>query len=359
MGGLRRLLIIVTTSAMVVIGGGLASAGAVSSLYLVGDFEPEGSMSTTQPLSGALPNFDPERASEPGLLLNKSELGASETDPTKYQQWKYDASGKTVSVTEFVIWAAPKDFDDAKTVSFAAYLMDCSATCTVLHSATRTISAATTWRRVNLPLTVNKLAFGSGSDLVVKITVLDSSEDDMWFAYSTATYDARLAISFTIPTTTTTTTTIPTTSTTVPTPEATTTSSPLSSTTTSVQGTTSTTSPEELEPSTTTTTLLASATTTTSAPVIAAENDSEDHTAIVVGAPLILAGDGLQTESTSWDASSDISPQEGLMVAFTTVTENISLYWPVAVGLGLVASALLWIPMRKRQSDEETPHLEN
>jgi len=292
-------------------------------------------------------------------LLHKSDLGASETDPTKYQQWKYDASGQTVSVTEFVIWAAPKDFDDAKTVSFAAYLMDCSATCTVLKSATRTISD-TTWKRVNLPLTINKRAFESGSDLVVKITALDSSDDDMWFAYSTATYDARLAVIFTIPTTTT---TIPPPSTTAPAPNQTTTSTSPPSATTSVQSTT-TTSPEEPEPATTSTTTLSTSapatapTTTTPAPVIAPE-DSEGQTVIAVGAPLVLAGDAIQTDSALWHASGDINPQEGLMGAFETVTENISLYWPAAVGLGLVASVLLWIGLRKRQPDEERPRVEN
>jgi hypothetical protein len=328
-------------------------------------------MGVTQPLSGALPNVDPERDDEPGLLLHKSDLGASETDPMKYQQWKYDVSGQTVSVNEFVIWAAAKDFDDAKTVSFGAYLMDCSATCTVLKSTTRTISNTTTWKRLSLPLTVNQRTFGSGSDLVVKITVLDSSDDDMWFAYSTAAYDARLAVIFTIPTTTT---TIPPPSTTVPAPNQTTTSTPPPSATTStpppsattsVQSTTAT-SPEEPEPSTTSTTPSASApptttpgASTTSAPVIVAENDSEGQTAIAVGAPLVLADDELQTDSALWHASGDINPQEGLMVAFATVTENISLYWPAAVGLGLVASALLWIGLRKRQPDEERPRLEN
>ena len=96
-----------------------------------------------------------------------------------------------------------------------------------------------------------------------------------------------------------------------------------------------------------------------SAPVIAAENDSEGQTAIAVGAPLVLAGDEIQTDSALWHASGDINPQEGLMVAFATVTENISLYWPAAVGLGLVASALLWIGLRKRQADEERPRVEN
>lgn len=59
------------------------------------------------------------------------------------------------------------------------------------------------------------------------------------------------------------------------------------------------------------------------------------------------------------EGRSSFDPQEGLMVAFATVTENISLYWPAAVGLGLVASVLLWIGLRKRQPDEERPRLEN
>ena len=196
----------------------------------------------------------------------------------------------------------------------------------------------------------------------MKITVLDSSEDDMWFAYSTATYDARLAISFTIPTTTTTTTTIPTTSTTV-------------SYARGNDNLESTVLHDDKRAGHHFHDLPRRARTIDNNHHAAGFGYHSDHYDVRpchrrrerlrgphsdrVGAPLILAGDGFQTESTSWDASGDISPQEGLMVAFTTVTENISLYWPVAVGLGLVASALLWIPMRKRQSDEETPHLEN
>ena len=58
-----------------------------------------------------------------------------------------------------------------------------------------------------------------------------------------------------------------------------------------------------------------------------------------------------------FDSGRDLDPQDGLMVAFNTVAENISMYWQFAVALGLIATGLLWMGVGKRL-DEEEPELE-
>jgi len=357
----RRLLGAITVIAIVATGSSLALAATPMTLFLAGDSVPQGSMGTGAPGPINLPNFDPGRDSSPGLLLAKSDQGSSETDPTKYQQWEYDVSGQTLSVSKLVIWAAPKDFDVEKTVRFATFLMACDSTCTVLDTATRIVAGATDWKQLNIPLVTNGRDFGASERLVVKITVLDNSDDDMWFAYATATYDARISVKLGVPTpttsTTTTTTTSATTTTTVFKPEA---------------ATTTTTNPGAISPptvptETTTTTVLITgepggeaitAPTTTTTSVAPGDFDAGAKTVVGVGLPLALAVDLSSTSGDGLEIGLNLDPQEGLMVVFTTATENIQLYWPVAVGLGLLASVLLWIGLRQRESDDEHPRLE-
>ena len=86
-----RLLVVPLLLSSLMAGSQMALA-ASTTLYLRGDFEPQGTMAISAPPAQALPNFDPGRDDEPGLLLKKSS-GYSESDPTKYQQWEFDASG--------------------------------------------------------------------------------------------------------------------------------------------------------------------------------------------------------------------------------------------------------------------------
>ncbi|MGD2100864.1 MAG: hypothetical protein PVG83_01390 [Acidimicrobiia bacterium] len=302
-------------------------------------------MSSSTPPGGPLPNFDPGRDNEQGLLLSKSNSGVNESDPTKYQLWEYDASGLTLSVNNFTIWAAPKDFDSAKTVTFGAYLMDCASTCSLLDTATATITNGSTWRQATTPLSVANRSFDAGHSLVVKIVVLDSSDADMWFAYGTSSFDAHLKVNDALPATTTSTTT----STTTTAPATTTTTSATVTTTTTTiasEPTTTTTAPE------TTTTTIATATSTTS-PDPTVDITPVERPRIVVFGPAAAVNVGLFNDAR------DLTPQKGLGVAFATLSENIRLYWQVALALGTLAAVLLWIGLSKQSEEDEEEMFRN
>ena len=108
------------------LGAAQAIAAAPVWYYLVGDSEPIGSLSTSEPPDIPLPNYDPERDSEPGLLLKKTDGGAGETEATKYQQWEVAAPPGEVTISPVVFWAAVKDFDSEKTGRLGVYLLDCA-----------------------------------------------------------------------------------------------------------------------------------------------------------------------------------------------------------------------------------------
>ena len=133
---LERLLAGAALGAILVSVGGIAALGATPNLsfYLVGDSVPIGSMSTTSPPKLELPNFDPDRDSEPGLLLAKSSGGVGETDPTRYQQWEVNPGAGNLSISKFVIWGAMKDKNNAKSGLIGVYLLDCGTSCTLLRS---------------------------------------------------------------------------------------------------------------------------------------------------------------------------------------------------------------------------------
>jgi hypothetical protein len=354
------------------------AAAASDNLYLKGDSEPSGSMAPTPPPGGALPNFDPGRDSFPGLLIQKGG-GSGQTDPTKYQEWRFDASNKTLSVKSFRIWAAPKDFDEDKTVRFAAYVMECKPSCSVLDSASAKIEEeeGSDWKAIDLPLTVPARSFASGSHLVVKVTVEENSDDDMWFAYGTSSFDAHLQVQFqsspsttstTSPTTSTTSTTTPgptsslgptaasegpaTTSTTTdprptttPTPTTTIVGSALSASTTTTTSVTSTTVPATATPE-----LADSAIATRSLESTGSGGQKRFELRPV---ELAASGDPEAAVDDEFTPSARLRPEEGLAVAFATVAENISLYWQAALGTGGVASVLLWIGLANRASDPE------
>lgn len=364
---------------LAMLGPAAALAGQDQKLYLEGDDVPTASMTTNTPPAQTLPNFDPDRDDEPGLLLQKSALGRLEIDHTKYQQWEHDMSGQTVSVTEFVIWAAVKDFDEEKTGRFGVYVMDCGLICIPLDSATGAVTGGETWKRIDLGLSIRDHYFGPGQDLVVKVVVLNGSEDDMWFAYATAKYPAHLVIdaaqaATTTTTTSTTSTTTPptTTTTTVPTP---TTTAPVTTSSTTSPDTTTTTTPaiddgpppaireddppiDEGEP------ISGPQTTTTTATTTPQESDDRDTdqptaaSSTGSGTPpqrevVIFSKDGSTSRPGEIFASTGrLDPQEGLMVAFSTMAESIDLQWQAAVGLGSLAALLAWIGLSRRDEDE-------
>ena len=69
------------------------AVAAAESLYLTGTGVPEASLSAQPPSAGTLPNYDPGRDDSPGLILKKTDGGANEADPTKYQIWIAPSTG--------------------------------------------------------------------------------------------------------------------------------------------------------------------------------------------------------------------------------------------------------------------------
>jgi hypothetical protein len=361
--------------ALISLVGGLAiesAAAAGSVLYLRGHAVPSSSMSNSAPPPGSLPNFDPRRDDFPGLLIQKGSGSADEGDPTKFQEWSHPVGGETLSIDEFVIWAAPKDLNEDKTMIFNLYVLDCGGSCQALDSASVAVSGAG-WSQAAVDIDIENHTFAPGRKLTVKVVVDNGSDDDGWFAFGTATYPAHLALSSPPATTTTTTPTTTTTTpiVTTPAPAAPTTSTPTnvspgSPTRPPFEPTaTSTTVPQPAEgttSTTTTTTLPARGGTGPGRPPSDPPSGGNDAGSAVSASPgpggglapviaLPAQGDVRMVAQPSGDLRT-IEPEEGLMVAFDTTVEAIRMYWMSALALGTLAAILLLIGIRRDHEDE-------
>ena len=254
------------------------AVAAAESLYLTGTGVPEASLSVKPPSAGTLPNYDPGRDDSPGLTLKKTDEGANEADPTKYQIWIAPSTGVVLDgKASFSFWSAMKDFDESKKGEVEAYLLECAPSgsdCTTIDSGSILRGQ---WSAGSPAWVSRTIQFGSvshavpvGRSLAVKVVVGDHSDDDVWFAYGVANYPSLLTITpATTPTTTT--TSLPTTTTTTAPPATTTTTTPPTTTTTTAPPTTTTTT---TAPPTTTTTTAPPTTTTTTAPSVGASGAS-------------------------------------------------------------------------------------
>ena len=280
----------------------LATALAVSNtFYLKGDGVPTASVSLNSPTASTLPSHDPGRNDFPGLLLNVSDLGVKETDPTKYQLWVAPATGIDLDgPASLNFWSAIEDFRDNKKGVVEAYLLDCTPSgigCNLIGSGSKTLdpwSSSGSWVSRTISFGAVTYTVPVGRSLAVKVVVGKDSDREMWFAYDTAAYPSKLIVQLATPATTTTTTTTTTTvspvttttttvsptttttTTTVP-PTTTTTTVPPTTTTTTVPPTTTTTTVPPTTTTLTTSTTTPGATTTTSPPVIPENSPQPDQ----------------------------------------------------------------------------------
>ena len=168
-------------------------------LYLKGGGVPGGTLSDVAPTASTLPNYDPGRDDEPGLLLAKSGEGLSETDATKYQLWA-TASGKTLNgPTTLTFWSAMKDFGTGKRGIVDAGLYDCNkpqTSCSLIAQGQRDVAdwsgGTTTWVERTIDFGNLSYSISPGHTLALKVVVGNDSDDDMWFAYDTVSYASRL-----------------------------------------------------------------------------------------------------------------------------------------------------------------------
>jgi hypothetical protein len=173
---------------------------AEATYFLKGDGVPEASLSTTAPTATTLPNYDSSRDSDPGLLLQISSLGLSETDPLKYQVWSTGDSVNLDGPTDLVFWSAMRNFDTTNAGEVLAALLDCNSSltnCTTIATGSLTAgpwSGSGTWVERTIDFGSVTYTISGGRNLAVKLVVGANADDAMWFAYDTVSYPSRLNI---------------------------------------------------------------------------------------------------------------------------------------------------------------------
>ncbi len=346
-----------------------ASASTSVSFYLEADGEPDGSLTTAVPPDVVLANYESGRdANAQGLYLDQGDKGLAETNPEKYQQWSVAPGQLEISgMVTLRVWLSAKDFHTNKNQVIDLYLLDCSSSCSLIAQARDSFVSGAGFVQRDIDFGTINHTVAAGHTLRVRIMVPNASADDMWVAYWTATYPARLLIPIPpAPTTTTTSTT----TTTTPTS---TTMTTIQSTTTTSAAVTSTSVPSFATPTSTPTP--GSSTTTSETTTSTAEEGtimpSDTQSRVVSTRPLgpfpdarpVRAAPDQSTLLVSYEGSSladglgvparKLNPQQGLMVSFLTAAETIRSQLLASIALGTLGAILLMAAIRRKSQQRD------
>jgi hypothetical protein len=180
-------------------------------------------LNETAPSVATLFNYDTNGDSAPGRLIQKDAQGATQTDLTKYQNWRAQAPAESLELfgdVQLVFFSGIKDFTTSsgqrtKRGVVRAFLRDCptltSTSCTLIASgflnqvASGFLNQASwhgglnQWMEYAISFPDLDYAVLGGRFLELKLTVGDSSatgtsDDDMWFAYDTVDHKSRLIL---------------------------------------------------------------------------------------------------------------------------------------------------------------------
>ncbi len=151
--------------------------------------------------AGALPNYDTDRDSDAGLLLQRG-TGVTETDATRMQRWFGQLSGSSEvrGWTTVELWAAVKDFDTAASGHLEVGLYDCKANktdCQMLAGGAASFSQASfgsDFGKVIVSLGAIDTVIGSNRALRVVVAPTMNSGGDIWLAYANTSYPMRLNV---------------------------------------------------------------------------------------------------------------------------------------------------------------------
>jgi len=155
-------------------------------------------MDADTPTATTLFNYDRDRDSFPGRLIQKGG-SATTTDRTKFQNWRTQTFGRSVDIegdVTFEFWSAMKDFKTNKRGHVNAYLMDGSTVIATasLRPTTRWQDGSPTWVEKSITFTDVDRTIAAGRFLQLRVVVGNSSADDMWFAYDTASFQSKLIL---------------------------------------------------------------------------------------------------------------------------------------------------------------------
>ena len=160
-------------------------------------------MNETEPLVTTLFNYDIDRDSAAGLVVQRGATGDAETDPLKYQAWRTSPQVSDLIISgdaSIEFWAGTKNFQVGTGGAVTVFLRDRNATGDYITIASGDISA-TNWQGtsasfVKKTITILNIDYTvlEGNDLEAKLIVPPTSSGDMWFAYDTVSHPSVVGL---------------------------------------------------------------------------------------------------------------------------------------------------------------------
>jgi hypothetical protein len=164
-------------------------------------------MNATAPTAAALFNYDANFDTAPGRLILRGGSGASESDLSQYQNWRGPTlpAGTNINGTVTVeFWSGIESFTPGTAGQIDVYLRAWDPMLNLVSTELGTASVAaadwqggaSAWLKRTASITVNNTALTCllGCQLEVKLEVGASAAEDMWLAYDTRIYRARVRL---------------------------------------------------------------------------------------------------------------------------------------------------------------------
>jgi hypothetical protein len=150
---------------------------------------------TSYPSALTLLNYDTDRDAVAGLVLLQGGSGATESDLTKYQNWRTPVLTEPLAISGPIsinIWSAVKDFNTSLAGELKFFLRDYDGSSYTeigngtLSSTQWDTDATGTWVNRLLEISSVDYTLAAGHQIELKVIVGTGSADDMWLAYDTA-----------------------------------------------------------------------------------------------------------------------------------------------------------------------------
>jgi hypothetical protein len=164
-------------------------------------------MNATIPTAATLFNYDANFDAALGRLILRGGSGAGESDLAQYQNWRGPTlpSGRNINGSVTVeFWSGMESFTPATAGQVDVYLRAWDPLLGLVSSELGSTSvAAADWqggasawvkRTASIPVSNTTLSCLLGCQLEVKLEVGASAADDMWLAYDTTLYRARVRL---------------------------------------------------------------------------------------------------------------------------------------------------------------------
>lgn len=168
-------------------------------------------MDSKLPTAATQYNYDTDRDLDPGLVLDKTNLGLIESDPTKFQVWRSGVLTTTLPITGTVlidIWAAMQNYSTGLVGAVTVFLRDYDPSGPSHVEITNGTVFARDWQegsgdfveRMALVLGTNYTLL-VGHELEAWVVVDNESGQAMWLTYDTDNRPSIINLSYVPPTT--------------------------------------------------------------------------------------------------------------------------------------------------------------